>query len=407
MIKKLWLSLLSLVSILFVWITFANPIAPERYYYCTMFENTDIDNYRIVVQNASNFYEPTAYSCSQCWQSPSQERNDGWALSFRGPTQQVFLLNKSISVGSITTDNIESNAILIWSITSTFCDEPYNKTKVYKIVYSGGNYTMLDSTDQYKIKQEQQKIKQKVRDSIKDFPLYWSLAVIIETLVLFFIAKIFRKEERISNKRIILRWVIPTTVTLPLLRFVLPLIIWNWAWYVVIWEILVATVEAIMMKYWLGISRKKAIIASFLCNMFSFIVLPNSWGADNRAFKIAVTWLFIIILVEVIIIFLIWKFLRKKDEIPNKRLITAWIVSPVVSVLIAFLSVRLVVWIYEEVIGYNRSDWLLYITFWVIQILTGGIIIKWLRKISRKRAIITSIISSIPLVYICFILLDW
>jgi hypothetical protein len=161
----------------------------------------------------------------------------------------------------------------------------------------------------------------------------------------------------------------------------------------------VMIVEAIMIKYWLSISRIKALVASFLCNMFSFIVLPSSWDID-RALKTVVTWLFIIILFEVIIIFLIWKFLRKKNYIPNKRLITAWIVSPVVSVLMAILSVRLVLWIYEEVIGYGWSDWLPYITFWVMQILTWAIIIKWLRKISRKRAIITSIISSIPLIFV-------
>lgn len=55
---------------------------------------------------------------------------------------------------------------------------------------------MLDRTEHYKIRQE-------IKDRIKDFPLYWSLAVIIETLVLFFITKLFRKEDYISNKKLI------------------------------------------------------------------------------------------------------------------------------------------------------------------------------------------------------------
>jgi hypothetical protein len=224
-------------------------------------------------------------------------------------------------------------------------------------------------------------------------------------LVLFFISKIFRKEDQVPNKNLLLRWIIPTTITLPLLWFVLPLIILDETRYIIIWEILVAIIETIIIKYWLRISRWKAFIASFLCNMFSFIALPSSWSVD-RDLKIGVTWLLIIIFFELIIIFLIWKFLRKKNEIPNKRLITAWILSPVVSALIAFLSVLLVVRIYEEVIGYYWSDWLVYITFWVMQILTGAIIIKWLRNISRKKVVITSIILGIPLIYICFILLD-
>jgi len=402
MIKKLWLLLLSLVVILFVWTTFANPIAPETYFVCSMFENVEIDNYRVIVQNGSSFYEPTVESCSQCWERPVNEDGDAgrrYYGSLNGPSQQVFLLDKSVSIEDISENNVESRAISIWSVISTYCDRWANRTKRYQVVSSWNTYTLLDKTEQYKIKQEQLRIKQEVRDSVKDFPLYWSLTVIIETLVLLFLSKLFRKENQISNKKLLLRWMIPTTITLPLLWFALPLVIWSWTWYVIIWEFLVMIVEAIMIKYWLSISRIKALVASFLCNMFSFIVLPSSWDID-RALKTVVTWLFIIILFEVIIIFLIWKFLRKKNYIPNKRLITAWIVSPVVSVLMAILSVRLVLWIYEEVIGYGWSDWLAYITFWVMQILTWAIIIKWLRKISRKRAIITSIISSIPLIFV-------
>ena len=55
---------------------------------------------------------------------------------------------------------------------------------------------MLDRTEHYKIRQE-------IKDRIKDFPLYWLLAVIIETLVLFFITKLFRKEDYISNKKLL------------------------------------------------------------------------------------------------------------------------------------------------------------------------------------------------------------
>lgn len=52
---------------------------------------------------------------------------------------------------------------------------------------------MLDRTEHYKIRQE-------IKNKVKDFPLYRSLAVIIETLILFFIAKIFRKRNEIEEK---------------------------------------------------------------------------------------------------------------------------------------------------------------------------------------------------------------
>jgi hypothetical protein len=87
---------------------------------------------------------------------------------------------------------------------------------------------------------------------------------------LFFIAKLFRKENQISNKRLLLFWIIPTTITLPFLWFLLPLIIEEWVWYTIIWELLVTIIEAIIIKYWLRISRRKAILASIICNITSY-----------------------------------------------------------------------------------------------------------------------------------------
>lgn len=107
---------------------------------------------------------------------------------------------------------------------------------------------------------------------ISEFPFFWAMAVLIETLVLFLIAKIFWKDDDISNGKLILFWILPTTITLPLLWFLLPLIMWEWLWYIIIWELLVTIIEAIIIKYWLKISRWKAIMASIICNIFSFIV---------------------------------------------------------------------------------------------------------------------------------------
>lgn len=371
--KKFWLFLLSLLAILFIWIAFANPIAPETYYVCSMFENVEIDNYRVVVQNGSSFYEPTEYSCSQCWQR-QRKTCDGTlcyeSFPFSGPVQKVFLLEKSTSVEDITEENVENKAISIWSITSTYCDRSANKKRVYKIANIWNSYTMLDRTEHYNIIQE-------IKDRIKDFPLYWSLAVIIETLVLFFIAKLFRKEDYISNKKLLCWWIIPTTITLPLLWFVLPLLLWNWTLYVIIWELLVAVLEAIMMKYWLGISRKKAIIASLVCNIFSFMVLPNDLKA-NSYIRIILFWLFWIVLIEGIILFIIGKL--SKEWISNKKLVLCWFLIPIVD----FLVLMVVSWIFD-------SDLPIIISIILVKLLVDMLIIKWLRKLLWKKCIIASI----------------
>jgi hypothetical protein len=95
---------------------------------------------------------------------------------------------------------------------------------------------------------------------------------LIETIVLFSIAKSFRKEDQIPNKRLILIWILASTITLPLLRFVLPMFIVDWVEYAVIWELLVTLIEIFVIKYWLKVSRGKAILASIICNLCSYLI---------------------------------------------------------------------------------------------------------------------------------------
>lgn len=391
MIKKLWLSLLSLVAILFVWTTFANPIAPETYYVCSMFENVEIDNYRVVVQNGSGFYEPIVNSCSRCWERPQMSLNGVWWWIYyyggSGPSQKVFLLDKSINIDDITDENVESKAISIWSIISTYCDERTNKTRVYKIVNSW-NYTMLDRTEHYKNKQE-------IKGKVKNFLLFWPMALIIETLVLFIIAKIFREKDKteeelwheknkISNKKLLFWWIVPTTITLPLLWFVVPLLLWNWTLYVIIWELFVVVLETIMIKYWLRIPRKKAIIASIVCNIFSFLLLPNNMGGEHS--------LFVIVLLEGIVFFLVGKL--SKGWITNNKLILGSLFIPLGDTLAARFIVRL--------LKYLDSALLEIIIIIVGKVLVDMLIIKWVRKISWKKGLITSIVCNLCIAAIIF-----
>jgi hypothetical protein len=52
---------------------------------------------------------------------------------------------------------------------------------------------MLDITEHYEVIQE-------IKDKLKDFPISWLFTVIVETLVLLFIAKLFRKEEKMGGE---------------------------------------------------------------------------------------------------------------------------------------------------------------------------------------------------------------
>ena len=111
-------------------------------------------------------------------------------------------------------------------------------------------------------------------DNIKiiKFWIAWIITILIETIILFIIAKLFRKKDQISNWMLILVWVLASTITLPLLRFVLPLFIKDWVEYTVIWELLVTLIEIFIIKYWLKVSRWEAILASIVCNLCSYLL---------------------------------------------------------------------------------------------------------------------------------------
>ena len=67
--------------------------------------------------------------------------------------------------------------------------------EIYDIINNDGNYELVLT-----------KIKNfgEMRTKLKKFPFYWGLAVILETLILFFIAKLFWKENQILNKKLFL-----------------------------------------------------------------------------------------------------------------------------------------------------------------------------------------------------------
>jgi len=405
MIKKVWLFFLSAISIFWFWVSFANPIAPEIDYVCSMFENVEIDNYKVVVgidtnepmmpatgeyeepqrifwwmtHTKKNFYEPRTNECI-CG-------NYSYNSNFmEGDVAKIFLLDKSIDIENITEDEIEIAGTSLWLITTT-CKH-YDKIQTYKIINNWNQYEL--------IRGKTVNIKDK-----KEFPFFWLWTVILEILVLFYIAKLFRKENQISNKRLLLFWIIPTTVTLPLLWFVLPLFIWDWPLYIIVWELLVMVLEAIIIKYWLKISRWKAIITSIICNLFSLLVL--SFGYDilsSEIFSSTILSLILLVLlyssIRAIILCFILRLSPKNDEISNKRIILVWILSPIISIIASLLLIFITSY-------FNLWNLLLFIAIWIYLVLELVILEYWL-KISRKKACALFIQSILFFIIILFII---
>lgn len=301
MTKKIWLFFLSLIAIITFWISFADVIEPNTHYVdrCVKFQNVEIDNYRVIVENygpmTNEIYEPQANQCLE------------WYYQFAESTQ--YLLDKSIDIEGITHENIQDEAIKIWNLRAIWwyvndSNPLSSETFTYRIIKNWDIYK-LEESDTESVKSfenneiiwDEEDIKSLDEEYIEDetdyaleiveseewielannnglvkFLVAWILTILIETIVLFAIAKLFRKEEQISNWRLILTWIFASTITLPLLRFVLPLFIKDGVEYMIIWELLVTLIEIFIIKYWLRVSRWKAILASIFCNLFSFLI---------------------------------------------------------------------------------------------------------------------------------------
>lgn len=396
MFKKFCILLLSLCVVFWFWLSFANPIVMDMPDVCYKLWNVEIDNYRVIVSTKSpnkentsktkdlydsvlsttinrddtrdfKIYTPKVDDCIQ--RLSDSGRYDWWEI-------YVLLIDNSFNVDTLTEEEFNDNAILVWSIWSSDCLHDYDCDLIntYKIVNSWYNYNLVLD------KRENVERKHNIKGKTSKFPFFWCLAVLIETLTLLFIAKIFRKEDQIPNKKLLLRWVVPTTITLPLLRFVLPLIIWDWTLYVIIWETLITTIEAVMIKYWLNISRKRAIICSIICNLFSFIMLSiNIFGWDIYT-KISISALLLFILVEWVMLFIVGRLSR--EWISNKKLVLCWFITPIIDIIVALFVGRL----FD---GY--LDILERCVIIVVKELVDMLTIRFLRKTSRWKTIIASI----------------
>ena len=280
MTKKIWLFIFSSIAILSAWITFSDVIEPNTHYVdrCVKFQNIEIDNYRVIVENDTvtyrDVYEPQAGQCLE--------------QHYKFGESRQYLLDKSVGIEEITKENIQDMAIQIWDlrVNGRYVDDSNplsNENYTYKIVKNWNDYTLeesdSESSDSFKnetnytleIVESEEGIELLSSNRIIKFWIAWILTILIETIVLFVITKLFRKKDQISNWRIFLIWIFASTITLPLLRFVLPLFITDGVEYTVIWELLVTLIEIFIIKYWLKVSRGKAIIASIVSNLCSYL----------------------------------------------------------------------------------------------------------------------------------------
>ncbi len=280
MTKKIWLFILSFLAISLFWSSFADVIPDNAHYVdrCVKLQNVKIDDYKVIVENdtvtSRYVYEPEAERCLLHHYKVGESRQ--------------YLLDKSIDIEEITKENIQNKAIQIWNLkvnwwyvdnSNPLSDENFT----YKIVKNWNDYTleefdsesleMSGNEDNYSLEivETEQGIELVSADRFIKFWIAWIITILIETIVLFVIAKFFRKENQISNLRLFLVWILASTITLPLLRFVLPLFITGKVRYMIIWELSVTLLEIFIIKYWLKITWKKAIIASIICNLCSYL----------------------------------------------------------------------------------------------------------------------------------------
>lgn len=278
--KKIWFFLLSFATILLAWIAFADVIPDNAHYVhrCVKLQNVNIDNYRVIVENDTvttrDVYEPQAEECLM--------------QHYKFGESRQYLLDKSVDIEEITRENIQDKAIQIWNLNVNwwYVDNSNPLTSenfTYKIIKNWNDYTLEESDNESKenlesetnytleIVESEQGIGLLEVNRLVKFWIAWLLTILIETIVLFAIAKLFRKKDQISNKELVLVWILASTITLPLLRFVLPLFIKDGVGYMIIWEVLVTLIEVFVIKYWLKISWWKAILASIICNLCSFL----------------------------------------------------------------------------------------------------------------------------------------
>ena len=295
MIKKIWLFFLSAISIFWFWVSFADIILEGSHWSdkCIKITNPHgIPWYKLVVWRYEFSYGRTSYSVYDVIKNKCLPQFPQWWSS--RSKDIPYLINKNINIkllNNLSSDEFESRLEKFWKFIKLDQIYPnwwYTKSKgsfdaiTYWLAEESGEYKLVllqrESDESWILEIEEYNVdwkkifKENLILTYSYFIISWLATVLIETLVLFLIAKFCRKSWPIKNRKIIVVWMLASTVTLPLLRFVLPMFFSNYLLYVIIWEILVTVIETFIIKYSLKIEQKMAIFASIICNLCSFIV---------------------------------------------------------------------------------------------------------------------------------------
>jgi hypothetical protein len=288
MIKKIWLLLLSLFVIFWFWTSFADiiPINSYRVDSCVKIENPVVWWYRAVqvVENANCHWEVYEIKKDKCLEQHYQHCDSYIYLvpSFVTIKWKIELLKNNILIGEVNPNWwYYSNSNWLYRGVKTITEE-YKiirlnwkyKLKLTKMYNSDTNESLLEDWENSTNSEEFIWHSPESHISIKliSFTIARLATIFIETLILFLISKFCWTTWSFKNRKLIITWVLASTVTLPLLRFVLPMFFSNYWIYVIFWEILVTIIEVFIIKYILKIKREMAIFASVLCNLCSFLV---------------------------------------------------------------------------------------------------------------------------------------
>lgn len=299
--KKIWFFSILLVLMFGIWLSAKADVIPEnshRYSRCVKIENIDsVPGYKLVMRVQTvmwddYFYEVKEWQCLQ------------WHYKFG--TATPVLLNSIISIEEINQllkeDKEYAKDILwfetLWSFRSinvngwyvdnnsslTYINETYSlewdwsNSELKQVKYESDELwnDLYEESDDINIERYESKdigfsgwkllwIK------LCLFGVAWFLTVLIETIVLVLLVKSFRKKDNLKNWKLIGTWILASTITLPILWFLLPCFFSSYTVYVIFWEIFVTFFEVLIIKWILKIDWRKAIVLSFACNVVSFI----------------------------------------------------------------------------------------------------------------------------------------
>ena len=287
MTKKIWLLLLSLFVIFWFWVSFADIVTHgvHKVKRCVKVVNpNEVPWYKLVMWRYEFEYGYQSYKVYDVEENECLPTFWRW-WSIRSD-EFLYLIDENIDISTLNDLSSEEFENKLWKsfkfdkininwLSLDNLNPVLNENVTYKIVENWSGYKLKfikRSVDVGTANTKGVPASSTMIFSIIIWIISWLLTIVIETIIIFLMAKLFRKKDKISNWRLFLIWILASTITLPLLRFVVPLFIGYGVKYIIVWELLVTFIEVFILKYWLKISWWKAILASILCNLCSFVI---------------------------------------------------------------------------------------------------------------------------------------